>query len=115
LLARVLVSPAQVFLLDEPLIALDPAWQRQVLIRLKERADAGQTVILSLHDLHLAAQFADTVMLMHKGRLVKVDTPEKVFTRKLLADVFNLKGELVKGEEPRLLRLESQPLLSLKA
>ena len=63
LLARVLVSPADVLLLDEPLIALDPAWQRQVLIRLKQRAEAGQTVILSLHDLHLAAEFADKYIL----------------------------------------------------
>ncbi|MEI9904945.1 MAG: ABC transporter ATP-binding protein [Asticcacaulis sp.] len=87
LLARVLVSPAQVFLLDEPLIALDPAWQRQVLIRLKQRAEAGQTVILSLHDLHLAAQFADDILLMHKGYLVSHDTPENIFVPKLLSDV----------------------------
>ncbi len=111
LLARVLVSPAEVFLLDEPLIALDPAWQRQVLIRLKQRAEAGQTVILSLHDLHLAAQFADQVLLMHKGRLVKMDTPENIFVPELLSEVFNLKGELVPGDGQRTLRLESLPLL----
>jgi iron complex transport system ATP-binding protein len=110
LLARVLVSPADVLLLDEPLIALDPAWQRQVLIRLKQRAEAGQTVILSLHDLHLAAEFADTVMLMHRGQLVKMDAPEKIFTSSLLADVFNLKGELLPGDGQRTLRLESLPL-----
>lgn len=111
LLARVLVSSAQVLLLDEPLIALDPAWQRQVLIRLKQRAAAGETVILSLHDLHLAAQFADEVLLMHKGRLIKQATAEIVFTPSYLADVFNLKGELVVAGEQRALRLESLPLL----
>ena len=95
----------------EPLIALDPAWQRQVLIRLKQRAEAGQTVILSLHDLHLAAQFADTVLLMHKGQLVKMDTPEKIFVPSLLSDVFNLKGELIATDGQRTLRLESLPLL----
>ncbi len=111
LLARVLVSPADVLLLDEPLIALDPAWQRQVLIRLKQRAEAGQTVILSLHDLHLAAQFADTVLLMHKGQLVKMDTPEKIFVPNLLSEVFNLKGELIAGDGQKTLRLESLPIL----
>ena len=111
LLSRVLIGPSDVLLFDEPLIALDPAWQRQVLIRLKQRAEAGQTVILSLHDLHLAAQFADTVLLMHKGQLVKMDTPEKVFVSKLLSDVFNLKGELSSGDGQRTLRLESSPLL----
>jgi iron complex transport system ATP-binding protein len=109
LLARVLVSPADVLLLDEPLIALDPAWQRQVLVRLKQRAEAGQTVILSLHDLHLAAEFADSVMLMHNGRLVRVDEPEKIFVSSLLADVFNLKGELITLGVQRTLRLESLP------
>eukprot|EP01042_Synura_sphagnicola_P030104 gene30104-38789_t len=91
LLARVLASPAQILLLDEPLIALDPAWQRQVLIRLKQRAAAGQTIVLSLHDLHLAAQFADAILLMHNGRLDGVGTAEKIFTAKRLADVFHLK------------------------
>lgn len=111
LLARVLVSSAQILLLDEPLIALDPAWQRQVLIRLKQRAAAGETVILSLHDLHLAAQFADEVLLMHKGHLIKRALPEIIFTPSYLADVFNLKGELVTAGEQRALRLESLPLL----
>ncbi|MBW8881847.1 MAG: ABC transporter ATP-binding protein, partial [Asticcacaulis sp.] len=111
LLARVLVSPAEIYLLDEPLIALDPAWQRMVLIRLRERAAAGQTVVLSLHDLHLAAQFADEVLLMNRGHLVRMAGPEKIFSAKYLSDVFNLKGELVEAEGQRVLRLESLPLL----
>ena len=111
LLARVLVSSARVLLLDEPLIALDPAWQRQVLIRLKQRAVGGETVVLSLHDLHLAAQFADEVLLMHKGRLIRQASPEIVFTPKDLAEVFNLKGELSGDGAQRALRLENLPLL----
>ncbi|MDI7774356.1 ABC transporter ATP-binding protein [Asticcacaulis sp. EMRT-3] len=110
LLARVLAGPASVLLLDEPLIALDPAWQRHVLVRLKQRAEAGQTVILSLHDLHLAAQFADSVMLMHRGELVAIDDPEKVFTSRYLSEVFNLDGELSGPPDQRVLRLESRPL-----
>jgi iron complex transport system ATP-binding protein len=111
LLARVMVSPADVLLLDEPLIALDPAWQRQVLVRLKQRAEAGQTVVLSLHDLHLAAQFADTVMLMNNGQLEKMGPPEKVFTIEMLSSAFKLKGELVCHDGQRTLRLESLPLI----
>lgn len=111
LLARVLASPAQVLLLDEPLIALDPAWQRQVLIRLKQRAAAGQTIILSLHDLHLAAQFADEILLMHGGRLVAHGDPEHIFVSRYLSDVFNLTGELVTVDGQASLRLAAQPLL----
>jgi len=111
LLARVLASPASILLLDEPLIALDPAWQRQVLIRLKQRAAEGQTVILSLHDLHLAAQFADEILLMHKGELKAMAPPEQVFTETHLSEVFNLTGQLSGPPEARVLTLASQPLL----
>lgn len=111
LLARVLCSPAGILLLDEPLIALDPAWQRQVLMRLKQRAAEGQTIVLSLHDLHLAAQFADTILLMHKGELTATGTPDQVFTPENLRDVFSLSGELNGPPEARVLTLSSQPLL----
>lgn len=111
LLARVLASPASTLLLDEPLIALDPAWQRQVLIRLKQRAAEGQTIVLSLHDLHLAAQFADDILLMHKGELKALAAPEQVFTETHLSDVFNLTGQLTGPPEARVLSLSSQPLL----
>jgi len=110
LLARVLVSPARVLLLDEPLTALDPAWQRHVLTRLKQRASDGATVVLSLHDLHLAAQFADEVLLMHQGHLVAQAEPDKVFTPDHLAGVFNLKGKLVGSGVQKTLRLEALPV-----
>jgi len=111
LLARVLCSPASCLLLDEPLIALDPAWQRQVLLRLKHRAAEGQTIVLSLHDLHLAAQFADEVLLMHQGELKAAGAPETVFTPRYLRDVFNLSGELTGPPGARVLNLGGAPLL----
>jgi iron complex transport system ATP-binding protein len=111
LLARVLCTKADVFLLDEPLIALDPAWQRQVLLRLKARAAAGATVIASLHDLHLTAQFADEVLLMHQGKLVRKGTPDQVFTRSLMKDVFSLMGELVREDGKPVLKIDNTPML----
>lgn len=107
LLARVLVSPAKVWLLDEPLVALDPAWQRQVLLRLKQRAESGQTIVLSLHDLHLAAAFADELLLLRDGLLIASGEPEKVFTANYLRDVFQLTGSL----NGRDLKLDVQPLV----
>ncbi len=111
LLARVLCSPADIYVLDEPLIALDPAWQRQILLRLKAKAAAGATVIASLHDLHLTAQFADEVLLMHQGKLIKKGPPDQVFTRSLLKDVFSLMGELVREDGKPVLKIENQPML----
>ncbi len=105
LLARLLLSPASVYVLDEPLVALDPAWQRQVLAILKQKAVEGATVVLSLHDLQLAAQFADNILLMHEGRLVRSGAPENIFMPKDLRTVFNLAGELVNVGGQRLLTL----------
>ncbi len=111
LLARVLLSPVRILVLDEPLTALDPAWQRHVLTRLKQKAEAGLTVVISLHDLHLTAQFADEVLLMQSSKLVTAGAPEKAFTSYHLREVFKLKGDLVRDEGTRMLRIDPSPLL----
>ena len=111
LLARVLLTPVRMFVLDEPLTALDPAWQRHILTRLKQRAEEGHTVVISLHDLHLTAQFADEVLLMQAGKLITAGPPEKAFTSYHLREVFNVRGDLVRDEGTRMLRIDPAPLL----
>jgi iron complex transport system ATP-binding protein len=61
LLARALATEAPVLLADEPVAALDPRWQLLALERLRARAQAGTSVIMVMHDLSLAARFADVV------------------------------------------------------
>jgi iron complex transport system ATP-binding protein len=100
LLARLMVSDAPLWLLDEPLSALDPAWQRRVLSLLKVRAKDGAkggACLISLHDLNLAARFADHLILMHQGRVVAEGTPAEVLTSQRLAEVFELEGGLQDG------------------
>jgi iron complex transport system ATP-binding protein len=63
-IATVLAQDPQVFLLDEPIQQLDPQHQLDVLRRFRALADAGRTVVLSLHDPGLAARFADAVLLL---------------------------------------------------
>ncbi len=65
-LAAVLAQTPQIFLLDEPTNQLDPNHQLEALQLLRERADAGAAVIVTLHDPNLAARFADTVLLIGK-------------------------------------------------
>jgi iron complex transport system ATP-binding protein len=60
----VLAQDPQVFLLDEPIQQLDPQHQLGVLRRFRALADAGRTVVLSLHDPGLAARFADAALLL---------------------------------------------------
>lgn len=63
-IATVLAQDPQVFLLDEPIHQLDPQHQLDVLRRFRALADAGRTVVLSLHEPGLAARFADDVLLL---------------------------------------------------
>jgi len=63
-IATVLAQDPQVFLLDEPIQQLDPQHELDVLRRFRALAEAGRTVVLSLHDPGLAARFADDVLLL---------------------------------------------------
>jgi iron complex transport system ATP-binding protein len=63
-IATVLAQDPQVFLLDEPIQQLDPQHELDVLRRLRALADAGRTVVLSLHEPGLAARYADSVLML---------------------------------------------------
>ena len=64
-IATILAQDPQVFLLDEPIHQLDPQHQLDVLRLFRGLADAGRTVVVSLHDVGLAARFADLVLLLY--------------------------------------------------
>ena len=69
-LARALATQAPMLLADEPTAALDPRHQLTVMQLLRAVAGNGQIVLAVVHDLALAARFADRVVIMHRGRLV---------------------------------------------
>ncbi|MCS5495809.1 heme ABC transporter ATP-binding protein [Cnuibacter physcomitrellae] len=88
-LARILAQRTHILLLDEPTAALDIRHQEDVLRLARERADAGDAVIVVLHDLSLAAAFADRVCLLADGRVVADGPPATVFTEDLLSRVYD--------------------------
>ena len=79
-LARVLAQRAPVMLLDEPTAALDLHHQELVMQVARDRAEAGDAVVVVLHDLALAGAYADTVTLLAKGRVRAAGTPDAVLT-----------------------------------
>ncbi|TMJ96688.1 MAG: ABC transporter ATP-binding protein [Actinobacteria bacterium] len=84
-LARALVQDAPVLLLDEPTSALDIGHQQQALELLDTlRVEVGLTLVAAMHDLTLAGQYADRVLLVDQGRLVADGSPETVFTEQRL-------------------------------
>ncbi|WP_318198849.1 heme ABC transporter ATP-binding protein [Streptomyces sp. MCL20-2] len=87
-LARVLAQRAPLMLLDEPTAALDLRHQELVLRICRERAAAGDAVVVVLHDLGLAAAYADRAAVLHDGRIAELGPPDTVFSGELLGEVY---------------------------
>ena len=103
LLARALATGASVLLADEPIAGLDPDAQLMVLERLQARSRAGQAVLVSLHDLNLAARYADRVVVLEKGRVIADAAPLDALTPAVLARVFGLSAQWIQGPDGPLL------------
>ncbi|WP_328222841.1 heme ABC transporter ATP-binding protein [Streptomyces sp. NBC_00310] len=87
-LARVLAQRAPLLLLDEPTAALDLRHQELVLRVCRARARAGDAVVVVLHDLGLAAAYADRVAVLRDGRIAADGPPAGVFEEELLSEVY---------------------------
>ncbi|MGV9009812.1 ABC transporter ATP-binding protein [Brevundimonas sp.] len=103
LLARALTAQSEALLVDEPIAGLDPDAQLMVLDLLRAGAKAGQAVLVSLHDLGLAARHADRVIVMHRGRVVADAVPTQALTPQIMAEVFGLSARWVDGPDGPLL------------
>ena len=103
LLARALTNETPLLLADEPIAGLDPDAQRLVLERLRARADDGSAVLVSLHDLTLAAAFADGVAVMDQGHVVAQASPMEALEPEVLRQVFGLDGQWIEGPNGPLL------------
>ena len=90
-LARALATEASVLLLDEPTANLDLSHQATLLTLVRNRCDNGQaSALVVTHDLNLASQFADRILLMRDGKVVRLGKPEEVLTPQLLNEVFQV-------------------------
>ncbi|MGA5312576.1 heme ABC transporter ATP-binding protein [Streptomyces pseudogriseolus] len=94
-LARVLAQRAPLLMLDEPTAALDLRHQELVLRLCRERARAGDAVVVVLHDLGLAAAYAHRVAVLGAGRVEAEGPPEDVFTEALLTRVYDQPVEVL--------------------
>jgi iron complex transport system ATP-binding protein len=86
--ARVLAQDTPLLLLDEPTAALDLRHQERTLRAVRGLADAGACVIVVVHDLNLAAGYADRIVLLEQGRVAADGTPDEVLTREHIERVY---------------------------
>jgi iron complex transport system ATP-binding protein len=94
--ARALAQEARIVLLDEPTASLDIGHQQQALELLDAlRAESGLTLVAAMHDLTLAAQYADRMVLLDDGRVVADGAPRDVLTEVLIAQHYDATIEVV--------------------
>ena len=86
--ARALAQQAPILLLDEPASFLDLRYQVELFDRVRELADGGTGVVAVLHDLNLAAEYCDRIVLLQAGRVVASGPTAEVLTYKNLTAVY---------------------------
>ncbi|MCW1429920.1 ABC transporter ATP-binding protein [Novosphingobium sp. JCM 18896] len=107
MLARALAVGAQGLVVDEPLAALDPGHQIDVMELLAREAHAGALVVTVLHDLTMAARYCDRLILMDQGCVVAEGAPAAVLTAETLRGVYGISAKVdLSGTAPMVVPLE---------
>ncbi len=97
-IAMALAQQPRILLLDEPTSALDVAHQVEVLDVLRAEVARGMTVVLVIHDLTLAARYADELVVMADGRIIARGEPGAVLTAEVVRQAFGIEARML--EDP---------------
>lgn len=89
LIARALAQESPLLVLDEPAAHLDPGRQIELMEILKNLAQAGKAIAVSLHDVNLAKRFADKILLINKDGTSVFGNPEEVLSSERLEDAYD--------------------------
>jgi iron complex transport system ATP-binding protein len=93
-LARVFAQATAILLLDEPTAALDLRHQEDVMRAVRARAAAGHAVLVVVHDLSLAAAYADRIAMVAAGAVVAVGSPAEVLTAERITAIYQLEVDI---------------------
>ena len=99
-IAGAIAQEPQLMILDEPTSALDIKYQIQILNILKElNQKKNMTVILAMHDLHLASKFCNRLILLEEGKVFQDGKPEEVLQKEHLEKVYGIKVHLIRDHD----------------
>lgn len=102
LIARALAQQADILLLDEPTTFLDPKHELEILELLRRLADEkNKTVLVTLHNLEMAARYADELVFMKQGAVFAAGKPGDIPSESLLEDVYGLRMRVIDLDDRR--------------
>ena len=103
IIARALAQEPKILLLDEPTLNLDVSHQIELMDTVRNLCKKKRLIVLSVfHDFNLASRYSDYLLMLSKGKLFSVGTPEEVFTEENIQEVFNVKTEITNHPVTRL-------------
>jgi len=98
--ARTFAAQASTTLFDEPVAALDPKHQLEIMQIIRQNVDQGQSAIVVLHDLALAARFADRIVWLNNGQIAKDGSVKETLTVERVREVFGISAQIDLGKRP---------------
>lgn len=110
LLARLLVPASPLLVADEPTAGLDPDAQLLTMDLFRDEAARGAGVILTLHDLSLAARYCDRLVVLAGGRIIADSPPLEALSPDVLAEAFRLTGYVDSAPDGPRLNVQRRPL-----
>jgi iron complex transport system ATP-binding protein len=97
-IAKTVAQDPSIFLLDEPTSDLDLRNQIAVMKGFREivsNSESGKSAIIAIHDINIAARFADRILLLDDGKIIADGTPTEVLTQENISKVFEVSSEII--------------------
>jgi iron complex transport system ATP-binding protein len=104
LIARAIAQDPKLLLLDEPTNSLDIHHQLEALATISDISrSTGMTVVMAVHDLSIAARYADMLMMLKNGAIVAIGKPEELITPDRIREVYNVDARILHDPEAGLI------------
>ncbi|MEM4706006.1 MAG: ABC transporter ATP-binding protein [Candidatus Methanomethylicaceae archaeon] len=119
LVAKSLAQKTDIIILDEPVAYLDLKHKIEVMDILKALTELGKTVIVSLHEIELACNYCDKILVLNKGKIVAFGKPRDVINENLLSEVYGIEATIKwDGDNPIIIpktrKIKSEEVICLK-
>ncbi len=107
IIAKAIAQGANLILMDEPTSDLDLKNQIGTMKSIKEIISQSQdkAALIAIHDINIAAKFADRILLLHEGKIVSNGTPSEVLTPENIATVFGVTSQIIPSKDDKPMRI----------